>query len=189
MRLQPHGIAARFLHSDGMKEKKAKSPEAVALGLRIKAARARTGHPGREIAHRAGLDPGHYNTIENGGTATGAATVARIAAALGVEPRELLEEKTDKRSLPRGWQHADERSLDRVVRRRAEAIALALDAAELDPGEVDLAIHLAEIVTRTEAARALVAKLKTAAVQREAESGDQVLADPPSDTGRRSDRR
>jgi transcriptional regulator with XRE-family HTH domain len=65
-------------------------PRGLVIGQRLKAARDRRLLTQEELAERSGVHFTTISKIENGGTAR-QSTVRRLAAALGVDPSELVE--------------------------------------------------------------------------------------------------
>jgi transcriptional regulator with XRE-family HTH domain len=72
-----------------MKLSKKDSASVAAIAARIKAVRKSKGLTQVQLAPRIGIQQSHLSAIERGDAGVGARLV-RIAAALGVEPRELM---------------------------------------------------------------------------------------------------
>ncbi len=60
------------------------------LGQRIQEARRVKGWTQEDLAHHAGLDFSYLNQLENGKRNPSLSTLYKIAAALGVSPKDLL---------------------------------------------------------------------------------------------------
>lgn len=61
-----------------------------AVAARIRELRTHRGLTQAELARRMGITEGNVSRLETGGRAPSLRTIARVAAALGVEPAELL---------------------------------------------------------------------------------------------------
>jgi transcriptional regulator with XRE-family HTH domain len=60
------------------------------IGTKVREARERRGLSMAEVARASGLSPGAVSRIEHGERSPGAATLARLARVLGVEPGRLI---------------------------------------------------------------------------------------------------